>query len=238
MNALGDLTPVFELRDVTKEYRSDGQATCAVRGVTLQGYRGQLILLLGPSGSGKTTLLTLAAGLIRPTCGETVLFGRNVDLYSTMELQKLRADRIGFVFQNFLLIDPLTIEENVEMVLSFGDCEKNDKTREVLRLLKLFGVEHLARKFPPNLSQGEKQRVAVARAIANDPDLIIADEPTGSLETKQGSQIIQFLHKLAREEMRCVAVASHDLRLVEYADVVIQLQDGEILSGDGRENRR
>jgi putative ABC transport system ATP-binding protein len=228
MTTTGDHSPVLELRDVTKEYSSDGQRIVAARDVTLRGERRKLILLLGPSGSGKTTLLTLAAGLIQPTCGEVYLFGKDLKSYAARELQELRARRIGFIFQNFLLIDSLTVEENVEMVLDFAGRDDRNGSSTALELLGFFGVSKLARKFPSTISQGEKQRVAIARAVANDADLILADEPTASLDTKQGLHIIQLLHILAAEQNRCVIVASHDPRLVEFADVVVHLQDGEI----------
>jgi putative ABC transport system ATP-binding protein len=223
--------PVVRLDNVSKVFGSRERATAAVRDVSLQACAGELILLLGPSGSGKTTLLTLMAGLSRPTAGRVRLFGRFIDDYTPRDLQALRARRVGFVFQTFLLLDSLTALENVAMVLRFNG-HSGQKCRRLARaLLERFEVAHLSSAFPRTMSQGEKQRVAIARALANDADLIIADEPTGSLETGQGLAIIRLLHGQARERKTCVVAASHDLRLAEFADRIIRLEDGRIGAG-------
>jgi len=219
---------IVEVNDVTKVFGSNEHKTVGVRNIFLQASMGELLVLLGPSGSGKTTLLTLIAGLLKSTSGRIFLFGRDIEAYSSQELQRLRATRIGFVFQTFLLIDSLTAVENVGMVLRFAGKSNKEAHRHAQELLQQFQVERLATKFPPTLSQGEKQRVAVARALANEPDLIIADEPTGSLETKQGLGIIQLLHEYSRKQEKCVIVASHDLRIARLADRVLRLEDGVI----------
>lgn len=224
-------TCVVDLSNVTKQFGVVDHRTTAIRNVSVRASLGELLLLLGPSGSGKTTLLTLIAGVIKPTGGTVSLFGRNIEHFSPRELQELRALRIGFVFQNFLLIDSLTVIENVGVVLRFKGVTRTVAQREARGLLNYFQIEHLAGKFPATLSQGEKQRVAVARAIANDADIIIADEPTASLDTKQGLEIIQFLHAYAKKQKRCVIVASHDLRITEFADRVIRLEDGALSQG-------
>lgn len=222
------------LDSVTKIFGSNGNRTAAVRDVSLAASSGELVLLLGPSGSGKTTLLTLMAGLVEPTSGKVSLFGKDILDYSSKELQKLRAARMGFVFQTFHLIDSLNVIENVTLVLRFGGKTKAQAKKQAGELLEQFHIGNLFRKFPANLSQGEKQRVAVARAIANGAELIIADEPTASLETKQGFDIIRLLHKYAKERNRCVIVASHDLRIVEFADRVLRLEDGVVTQTQSR----
>ncbi len=226
MNGLAAPGPVTRLEKVTKIFDDSGQPTTAVREVSLEARRGEMVLLLGPSGSGKTTLLTLIAGLTRPTSGSISLFGKNVEEYSANELQSLRAERIGFVFQTFLLIDSLTATENIEIVLRFNRKRRAERAAKTRALLGELGVEHLARRFPRAMSQGEKQRVAIARAIANDAELLIADEPTGSLETRQAIDIIALLHGQAKRRNATVIVASHDLRLKEFADRTLRLQDG------------
>jgi putative ABC transport system ATP-binding protein len=218
--------PVIRLDKVTKVFNGSGHPTTAVREVSLEARRGEMVLLLGPSGSGKTTLLTLVAGLARPTSGSVSLFGRSVDEYSAAELQSLRAQRIGFVFQTFLLIDSLTAAENIEIVLRFNGERRADRARKTRALLGELGIEHLAARFPRAMSQGEKQRVAVARAVANDAELLIADEPTGSLETRQAIDIVRLLHDQAKTRNTAVIVASHDLRLEEFADRTLRLRDG------------
>lgn len=220
---------VAGLINVSKSFGANGSETRAVKNVSLQLYAGEMTLLLGPSGSGKTTLLTLLAGLLRPNSGATFLFGRDVESYSPEELQNVRARRLGFIFQNFHLIDFLTVEENVELVMHFAGTDQGDHRTQTRSLLTGMNIGQLALRFPLTLSQGEKQRVAIARAIANDADLIIADEPTASLETRQGLEVIRQLHLLATANGKCVVVASHDLRVKEFADKVLVLRDGEIV---------
>jgi putative ABC transport system ATP-binding protein len=220
--------PVVRLDDVTKVFGTNEPRTTAVKDVSLEAHPGELILLLGPSGSGKTTLLTLIAGLSRPTAGRVRIFGRDIDSYPAAELQVLRATRIGFIFQTFLLLDSLTAQENVAMVLRFNGYRERDRQQRARALLDRFKVGHLCDKFPRTMSQGEKQRVAIARALANRAELVIADEPTGSLETRQGFDIIRLLHGQAKDNKTCVIVASHDLRLAEFADRIFQLEDGRM----------
>jgi putative ABC transport system ATP-binding protein len=217
---------VVQLSGVSKIFGSDENKTIALHPLSIEAQAGELMIVAGPSGSGKTTLLTLIAGLLRPTSGLVSLFGKNLEDFSPPELQRLRARKIGFIFQTFHLIDSFSALENVALVLHFSGMDKTSASHQAFQLLKQLHIEHLAKKFPPTLSQGEKQRVAVARALANGAPLIIADEPTSSLESKQGFEIVDLLHQSAKKEGRCVFIASHDLRLLEYADRVIHLQDG------------
>ena len=228
MTGAAGSTPVIRLEKVTKIFDGSGHSTTAVRDISFEARRGEMVLFLGPSGSGKTTLLTLIAGLAKPTSGRVALFGRGVDEYSAAELQSLRADKIGFIFQTFLLIDALTARENIEIVLRFCGKRRAERARRTRTLLAELGIEYLADRFPRAMSQGEKQRVAIGRAIANEAELLIADEPTGSLETRQALGIIGLLHAQARVRGTTVIVASHDLRLKDYADRTLYLQDGEI----------
>lgn len=219
-------TSIVALVDVSKIFGRNGRTTIAVDKISFDSKPGEMVLFLGPSGSGKTTLLTLIAGLLSPTSGEVVLFGKQVESYSTRDLQQLRARRMGFVFQTFQLIDALTAEENIRLVLHFAGHQKHTAKEKAGMLLSQLHIEHLAVKLPTEMSQGEKQRVAVARAIANNPELILADEPTASLESTQGFEVVRLLHQYAKVHQRCVIVASHDLRLAEYADRVIRMADG------------
>ena len=224
-----DYREVVLLTSVSKTFGRGETMTVALQDVCVSADRGELVLLLGPSGSGKTTLLTLIAGLLKPTEGTVALFGRELERYSKESLQRLRARSIGFIFQNFLLIEPLTVLENIILVLEFAEVRRSSARAEAHRLLSQLGVAHLTNKFPSQLSQGEKQRVAIARATANKASLIIADEPTASLESNQGMQIVRLLHELAARDHRCVIVASHDLRLVEFADRVLRMKDGRLI---------
>lgn len=228
MSGFAESAPVIRLEKVTKVFNGSGHPTTAVRDVSLEARPGEMVLLLGPSGSGKTTLLTLIGGLARPTAGSISLFGKSVEEYSTTELQCLRANRVGFIFQTFLLIDSLTAAENIEIVLRFSRKRRAERSGKTRALLRELGIEHLAGRFPRVMSQGEKQRVAIARAVSNDADLLIADEPTGSLETRQAVGIIGLLHEQAKRRKAAVIVASHDLRLMEFADRTLRLKDGMV----------
>lgn len=211
---------------VAKSYGAGGMA---VRGVSLAVEPGEMVLLVGPSGSGKTTLLTLIAGLLRPDEGTVRLFGEDLASCPPGRMQHLRARRIGFVFQTFQLIDALTAAENVALALRFGGARPAEARRRAHTLLGERGIGHLANKKPAAMSQGEKQRVAIARAVANQPDLVLADEPTASLETPQGLAVIELLRDYALSKGRSVIVATHDLRMVEFATRVLRVEDGRIV---------
>lgn len=216
---------------VSKHYDGPHGGTLALKDVTFTAHAGEMILLLGPSGSGKTTFLTLLAGLQGPTTGDVYLFGKKTVDYTAKELQTLRAEKIGFVFQTFYLLDSLTVLENVMLVKQFSNVGKVLAREASLRYLKRFGVDHLSDSYPNQISQGEKQRVALARALVNEATLIFADEPTGSLASRQGMEIVEFLKKSVKEENRCVIITSHDERIVQYADRVYQMEDGEVVAG-------
>lgn len=218
-----------EMIEVTKIFSRSGKETVALNNVSFKVCDGELVLLLGPSGSGKTTLLTLLAGLQKPTKGEVCIFGKRVRDYSPAALQKLRASHMGFIFQTFCLLDSLRVLDNVTMVMQFAGIPKKTAKKHAIECLNRFGVGHLLNEFPGSLSQGEKQRVAVARAIANGAQLIIADEPTGSLATLEGMMIVEFLHNSVEKDGLSVVIASHDERISRYAERVHQLQDGILI---------
>lgn len=226
--------PAVRLVNVNKLYETRRERPAGVHDINLDARQGEMVLFLGPSGSGKTTLLTLAAGLLEPTSGSVELFGDNISQLQPPELQRLRALHMGFVFQTFRLIDALTVEENLGLVGRLRRGPPAHGARVDTDLLERFGLRHLRKAFPPTLSQGEKQRLAIARALVNDPELIFADEPTASLSTENGVETIQILRSAAGSQGKCVLVATHDLRLREYADRVIVLRDGRIAeSGRG-----
>ncbi len=214
--------------NVTKRYEGPHGGTAAINNVTFSASGGEMILLLGPSGSGKTTFLTLLAGLQKPTSGEVRLFGKKTEEYTSRELQSIRCSRMGFVFQSFYLLDSLTVVQNVMMVRRFTGATKQEAKNSAIEYLSRFGIEHLADSYPAKISQGEKQRTAIARALINGAELIIADEPTGSLASKQGLEVVDFLRRSSHNENRCVIIASHDERITGYADKVFHISDGEL----------
>ncbi|MDP4276192.1 MAG: ABC transporter ATP-binding protein [Bacteroidota bacterium] len=217
-----------ELVNVTKLYEGPHGGTLALQQISFAADPGEMVLLLGPSGSGKTTFLTLLAGLQRPTSGEVFLFGKEVTGYTQRELQWMRAVRIGFIFQTFLLLDSLTVLQNVMIVSRFAGTGKKEAKEKAIDYLTRLGVERLSEAYPSRISQGEKQRVAVARALVNGAALIFADEPTGSLASKQGMEIVDFLKESVRNERRCIIMASHDERIIQQADSVLVLRDGAL----------
>lgn len=219
---------IARLVGMTKKYEGSHGGTVALKDISFSANPGEMILLLGPSGSGKTTFLTILAGLQGPTSGEAYLFGRLTTGYSRKELQYLRAVKLGFIFQTFCLLDSLTVLQNIMMVSRFAGAGREEARNRSKEYLKRFEIEHLSDSFPSRISQGEKQRVAIARALVNEAELIIADEPTGSLASKQGMEIVEFLKKSSREENRCIVIASHDERIIRSADRVLYLSDGEL----------
>ena len=219
---------IVSLRGVNKTYRINEHVSVGVKDINFNASPGELVLFLGPSGSGKTTLLTLIAGLLKPSEGSICIFQKPIESYSVADLQRLRAEKIGFIFQTFLLIDALTSSQNIELVVKFNQKSKKEARRISETLLQELNIEYLADKLPATMSQGEKQRVAVARAVANNAELILADEPTASLDTENGSIIIELLSSFARDN-KCVIVASHDLRLKKFADRIVFLDNGRIV---------
>ncbi len=218
-----------ELVEVTKIFSRSGNETVALNRVSFKAERGELVLFLGPSGSGKTTLLTLLAGLQEPSSGEVYIFGKRVQDYSPSSLQKIRASQMGFIFQTFCLLDSLRVIDNVTLVMKFAGIPEKSARRHAAECLERFGIGHLSNAFPGKLSQGEKQRVAVARAIANGSKMILADEPTGSLATEQGMAIIEFLYDSVKNDGISVVITSHDDRISKYADRVLHLRDGILI---------
>jgi len=220
--------PVVELKRAGKTYQAAGRGSVGVMDVDLTVGAGKLILLLGPSGSGKTTLLTLMAGLVAPSEGTVAIDGRRLDAMTLADLQRLRARRIGVVFQAFNLIDALTALENVALVLRFAGMGRAGALPAARKIMEDIGIGHLGAQLTSELSQGEKQRVAIARAIANRPLLLLADEPTASLDSAHGLEIIEILHRYAKEAQAAVVVSTHDGRLTAYADQIVRLSDGRV----------
>lgn len=229
--------PALRAQALVKEY-SEGVLFRAVSGVSLSVEPGEVVLISGPNGSGKTTLLSMLGGLVRPTSGQVLVEEQPLETLSDAGLENFRLRRVGYVFQTFRLIDALDVRENVQLV---GDLARiADSKVRAESMLERVGMLHLAGRNPQTLSGGEKQRVAIARALMNDPAVVLADEPTGSLDTHAGEVAIELLCSAARRDCRAVVIVSHDPRIADHADRVIRMQDGIIETedrGSGIEDR-
>ncbi|MCA9133008.1 MAG: ABC transporter ATP-binding protein [Planctomycetales bacterium] len=217
--------PLLSLRAVRKTYR-DGQVE-ALRGVSLDIAAGEFVSIMGPSGCGKSTLLHLLGGLDRPTTGEILYRGQPLD--SVADIDRLRAREIGFVFQSFYLLPNLTALENVQIPMFEGPLPLGQRVAEARRLLALVGLQHRESHLPQQLSIGQRQRVAIARALANGPCLILADEPTGSLDSQSGQEILDILADLHRRQQTTLILVTHDPLVAERGQRLIRLLDGDIL---------
>jgi putative ABC transport system ATP-binding protein len=222
-----DVEPVYELNGVTKRYGD----VVAVDNINLTVEPGEFTAIVGPSGSGKTSLLQLLGALDRPTSGEVLFEGRNLAKLRDAELTRLRATAIGFVFQQFNLIPTVTAGENIALALAPSGIGSQGRRERLRELLGTVGLEKRAHHIPSKLSGGEQQRIAIARALANEPRVLLADEPTGNLDSKTGDEIIELLRRLSDERGQTVIVITHDVTVAESASRVIRMQDGRV-NGD------
>lgn len=224
-------TPMVETRGLSREFRVGSVVVHALQDVDLRVARGELVAVRGRSGSGKTTLLSLIGGLDRPTAGQAIVDGASVGEMSADALVELRRRRIGFIFQAFGLLSILSAAENVEVPLRLVGAERAAREDRVRVLLELVGLGDRAQHRPHELSGGEQQRVAIARALANRPDVLLADEPTGQLDSHTGRAIMSLLRAVVRSEGVTALIATHDPMLIDLADRVVELRDGRIVDG-------
>jgi putative ABC transport system ATP-binding protein len=220
--------PMIETRDLVREYVTPGGTVHAVAGISLSVPRGQLVAIRGRSGSGKTTLLSLIGTLDRPTSGTVTVDGLPVSELPESKLVSFRRRKIGFIFQAFGLLPILSAAENVEVPLRLVATDPSVRDERVAELLDLVGLGDRMHHRPHELSGGEQQRVAIARALANRPDVLLADEPTGQLDSQTGHGIMTMLRSLVRSEGVTALVATHDPAMLDVADRVIELRDGSI----------
>lgn len=200
----------------------------AVENIDLEIEKGEVVLIMGPSGSGKTTLLSMAGGLLKPTEGEVLVNNIKITRLDEEKLPEIRLANIGFVFQSFNLLSALTALENVQIAIELAGVKTEKARKKAEDILKLLGLEKRTHFLPEKLSGGEKQRVSIARALANEPGLILADEPTANLDSKNGHEVMQLLHNIAKKEQRTVVIVSHDQRIKDIADRVLWLEDGKL----------
>ena len=223
--------PMIETANLSRDYPMPGGVVHAVQDVSISVGRGQLVALRGRSGSGKTTLLSMIGALDRPTRGTVSVDGLPVSELPESELIGFRREKVGFIFQAFGLMPILSAAENVEVPLRLVGADPAMRERRVLDLLEMVGLGPRANHRPHELSGGEQQRVAIARALANRPDLLLADEPTGQLDSQTGRSVMVLLQHLMRSEGVTAIVATHDPQLIDLADRVIELRDGRVVGG-------
>lgn len=221
---------ILETRAVGKTYGEGAGKVMALESASVTLTEDEVLLIMGPSGSGKTTLLSIMGCILRPTAGDVLVDGRNVCAYDERELANIRRCHFGFVFQAFNLFRSLTAQENVEVVLRMKGRSKQAVRAEAADLLERVGLARRAHAYPRDLSGGEKQRTAIARALAGDPPIILADEPTANLDSKTGRDILQLLRGHSKELHKAVAIVSHDPKVEEVAHRVIHLEDGRLKS--------
>ncbi len=219
---------IVRAEDVERVYGSGENRVYALRGVSFEVVRGTFVALKGRSGSGKTTLINCIGGLDKPTSGKVYLFGQPINDYNEAQMTELRRHKIGFVFQSFSLVPTFTAFENVELSLRLAGAPARERNRRAQECLDLVGVGKWARHMPFELSGGQQQRVAIARALANSPKLILADEPTGELDSHTARQVLGLLRDLAHQQGVAILMATHDPLSLEYADQVFELKDGKL----------
>ena len=218
------------VRKLMKKYEEGATGTLALRGVDLDVHPGELLMLMGPSGSGKTTLLSIMGCILTATSGSVQLAGREVVGLSERQLPALRLQHIGFVFQGFNLFPTLTAGENVELMLDLKGASTATAKKRSQELLEQVGLDAKYDSFPADLSGGQKQRIAIARALAGDPGIILADEPTAALDSHTGRNVMEMMSELAHRRGRAVVIVTHDSRVLNFADRIVRIEDGAIAS--------
>jgi putative ABC transport system ATP-binding protein len=222
--------PVLDAVDIVKFLGHGAGQVQALKGVSLSLSGGELVLLMGPSGSGKTTLLSILGCLMTPASGTVRVRGQSVAGQEPEALAKLRRDHIGFIFQSYHLFPTLTAEDNVRLALDVRGQRSRRAAKAAREVLATVGLAHKTKSFPSELSGGEQQRVAIARAIVGDAKAILADEPTGALDSKNGQAIMTLLAQIAKDQSRGVLVVTHDPRIIPFADRIVHIEDGKIVS--------
>ncbi|KXB04290.1 hypothetical protein AKJ48_03145 [candidate division MSBL1 archaeon SCGC-AAA261O19] len=225
---------LIELQDVDKVYETDATSVKALDDVTLIVEKGEFMSVAGPSGSGKTTLLNLIGGLDKPTSGKVKISNRITGRMTDSELDSMRLEKIGFVFQTFNLIPTLTALENVELVLSITGLSSSEQEERAKKLLEMVGLGDRLNHRPSQLSAGERQRVSIARALANDPEIVLADEPTGNLDTDTGNEVVDLMRKLNKELNKTFIIVTHDPNVAKRTDRIVRLKDGAIVGEDSK----
>lgn len=220
--------PALRATALVKWFGEGDARTMAVREASFDAWFGEMLFIEGPSGSGKTTLLSLISGILRPNSGTVLIENRDIWSMTGDQIAEFRLNKVGFVFQDYHLFPRLTTVENVAIPLILKKNDWNKSINEAMEYLEIVGIKDRALLPPVKLSGGEQQRVAIARAIASRPDILIFDEPTASLDGETGRKIIDFVKKNILNDKRCIIIVTHDSRIFEYADRIMQMEDGRI----------
>lgn len=221
--------PVAQIKNLIKNYGSRGFQSMVLKGIDLTISRNDFIAIMGPSGSGKTTLLNILSTIDKPTQGTVMLDGKDITRMSNRELSKLRRDKIGFIFQDYNLLDTMTLEDNIALPLSLGGVAGKECVRRTRELAALFGLEEHLKKYPYQLSGGQKQRGATCRALITEPEILFADEPSGALDSKAGRELLECFRKVNEERQATILMVTHDPFCASYARDVYMLSDGRIM---------
>jgi len=224
---------LLKLHNLSKYYRTDEVETVALNSVNIEIESGEFVAIMGPSGCGKSTLLNIIGMLDNPSEGEYVFMGEDVAGYSESQLANIRKQNIGFIFQSFNLIDELTVEENIELALLYHNIPASERKERVAKVMDKVGIAHRAKHMPSQLSGGQQQRVAVARAVVGDQAMILADEPTGNLDSAHGQEVMEMLQALNAEGTTIVMV-THSPSHADYARRTINLFDGHVVTENVR----
>lgn len=221
------MEPLLSVENVTRRFSSGATEVVAVKDISFTVTPGEIALIMGPSGSGKTTLLSMVGGLLKPSAGRIQIGPDEISALDERRLPEVRLRRIGFIFQDFNLLSALSCLDNVTIVVQLTGRSRQQARQQARQLLEQLGLGHRLNFLPEKLSGGEKQRVAIARALVNQPDLILADEPTANLDSQHGHETMRLLRRIAKEENRSVVIVSHDQRIKDIADRVLWLEDGQ-----------
>ena len=232
--ALGEEVPAVKVVDIHKVYHLKGEEVHALQGIDLEIPHGEYLSVMGPSGSGKTTLFNIIGGIDSPTKGDIFIDGVDLSKIPSKAMAWLRCRKIGYIFQTFNLIPVLTATENVALPMTFLGVSKAERQKRAVELLESVGLGDRVDHRPTELSGGQQQRVAIARSLANDPAIILADEPTGNLDLNTGFAIVQLLYRLKAERGTTIICATHDLKMIDISDRVVFLRDGTIENIEAR----
>lgn len=228
------MKPLIEFQKVSKIYETGDEIVRAADGISLKIYQGEFVAIIGPSGSGKSTCMNIIGCLDVPTSGKYFLDGIDVSKLNDNHLAEIRNKKLGFIFQQYNLLPKITVQENVELSLIYAGASKSERKKRAIDVLSKVGLEKKLKNFPNQLSGGQQQRVSIARALAGNPSVILADEPTGALDSKTGRDVIAFLQKL-HQEGNTIVLITHDPSIAKEAQRMIRLEDGKVVY-DGSTN--